>query len=112
MVRPGHRKRAGAGGISNAVNLTPPETISSKPRGLTEDDEHHIEALWFIPEDPVAISHEHLGMDHILHGDLPGAEAQFASARRRADKLGFPQGPYNHVLPSTWKSICALGEPV
>ena len=36
-------------------------------------------------------------MDRLLHGDLPGAEAEFADAARRADALGFPQGPHNHV---------------
>ncbi len=66
--------------------------------GLTEDDEHHIEALWFIPDDPIALAHEHLALDLLLHGDLPAAEAQFADAARRADELGFPQGPHNHLL--------------
>ena len=65
--------------------------------GLPEDDEHHIEELWFIPDDPIALAHEHLGLDRVFHGDLPGAEAQFGNAARRADQLGFPQGPYNHV---------------
>jgi tetratricopeptide (TPR) repeat protein len=64
---------------------------------LLEDDEHHIEELWFIPDDPIALAHEHLAMDRVLHGDLPAAEAQFADAARRADELGFPQGPYNHL---------------
>jgi class 3 adenylate cyclase len=64
---------------------------------LPEDNEHHFEELWFIPDDPIALAHEHLAMDRILHGDLPAAEAQFAHAARRADELGFPQGPYNHV---------------
>jgi hypothetical protein len=42
-------------------------------------------------------AHEHLAIDRLLRGDLPGAEAQFADAGRRADELGFPQSPYNHV---------------
>jgi class 3 adenylate cyclase/tetratricopeptide (TPR) repeat protein len=65
--------------------------------GLPEDDEHHIEELWFIPDDPIALAYEHLAMDRVFHGDLPGAEAQLRNAARRADELGFPQGPYNHV---------------
>jgi class 3 adenylate cyclase len=65
--------------------------------GVAEDDEHHIEALWFIPDDPIALAHEHLALHRILHGDLPGAEAQFRKAFERAGQLGFPQGPYNHV---------------
>jgi tetratricopeptide (TPR) repeat protein len=65
--------------------------------GLPEVDEHQIDELWFIPDDPIALAHEHLGMDRVLHGDLPTAEAQFGNAARRAQQLGFPQGPYNHV---------------
>jgi tetratricopeptide (TPR) repeat protein len=65
--------------------------------GLPEEDEHHTEALWFIPDDPIVLAHEHLGLDRVFHGDLAGAEAQFGNAARRADQLGFPQGPYNHV---------------
>jgi class 3 adenylate cyclase/tetratricopeptide (TPR) repeat protein len=65
---------------------------------LAEDDEHQIEALWFIPDDPIALAHEHLAMDRLLHGDLTGAEAQINDAMRRAEQLGFPQGPFNHVF--------------
>ncbi|HEV7422707.1 MAG TPA: adenylate/guanylate cyclase domain-containing protein [Mycobacterium sp.] len=63
--------------------------------GLAEDDEHQIEALWFIPDDPVALAHEHLALERILHGDLVGAEAQINNAMRRAEQLKFPQGPFN-----------------
>jgi class 3 adenylate cyclase/tetratricopeptide (TPR) repeat protein len=65
--------------------------------GVAEDDEHHIEELWFIPDDPIALAHEHLGLVHMLHGDLAVAEADFRNAYRHAEQLGFPQGPYNHV---------------
>src|SRR6185312_7817480 len=65
--------------------------------GVAEDDEHHIEELWFIPDDPIALAHEHLGLVHMLHGDLAIAEADFRNAYRHAEQLGFPQGPYNHV---------------
>ena len=65
--------------------------------GLAEDDKHHFEELWFIPDDPVVLAHEHLGLCHILHGDLHEAEAEFGKAFRRAGELAFPQGPYSHV---------------
>ena len=67
--------------------------------GLSEDD-HHIEALWFIPVDPVALAHEQLARDRLAHGDLTGAEAELVHAMRRADQLGFPQGPYNRISPT------------
>ncbi|VEG40764.1 protein kinase [Mycolicibacterium flavescens] len=65
--------------------------------GLAEDDAHQIGALWFIPDDPIALAHEHLAMNRLFQGDISGAEAEFANAVRRAQKLEFPQGPYNHV---------------
>lgn len=65
--------------------------------GLTEDDAHQIGALWFIPDDPIALAHEHLAMINLLNGDLASAEAEFVNAVRRAELLEFPQGPYNHV---------------
>jgi class 3 adenylate cyclase/tetratricopeptide (TPR) repeat protein len=65
--------------------------------GLTEDYEHRIQAVWFIPHDPVALAHEHLAWVHVVHGDLARAEAQLMRAVHRAGQLGYPQGPYNHV---------------
>ena len=78
--------------------------------GVAEDDEHHIEALWFIPDDPVALAHEHLGLVHMLHGDLAVAEADFRNAYRHAEQLGFPRGPYNHVYATDSRSRCELGQ--
>ena len=76
--------------------------------GFTEDDEHHLETLWFIPDDPIALAHEHLAMDRMLHGDLPAADAQFAEAVRRADELWFPQGPYNHLYATDMEILVCI----
>ncbi len=65
--------------------------------GLSEDDEHRMEDLWFIPHDAVASAYEHLAIDKVLHGDVAAAETDIANAMRRADDLDFPLGPYNHV---------------
>lgn len=64
---------------------------------LAEDYEHQIQALWFVPHDPVALSHEHLAWDRLIHGDLLGAEGQLIRAVHRAHHLGYPQRPYNHL---------------
>ncbi|MGV0835423.1 ATP-binding protein [Mycolicibacterium thermoresistibile] len=61
------------------------------------DEPLHFEALWFVPDDPLALAYEHLGLDCALHGDIAGAEAQFQHAVRRAEQLDFPQGHYNRV---------------
>jgi hypothetical protein len=65
--------------------------------GISEDETPHLEALWFIPHDSVAISHEHLAIDDVLHGDVEGAEVELLKARQRSEQLAFPTGPYNYV---------------
>jgi class 3 adenylate cyclase len=57
----------------------------------------HIDALWSIPTDPVAWSHVFLAVDRVLQGDPAGAETRLTQAVRRAEQLGFPLGPYNHI---------------
>ncbi len=58
-------------------------------------DQHQIDAVWFQPNDPVATAHIHLAWTRLVRGDLTGAEAELAQAARRAEQLGFPQGPYS-----------------
>jgi tetratricopeptide (TPR) repeat protein len=71
--------------------------FENAPAAMPEDGEYHIEAMWYIPHDPIAFAHEHLAIVFLLHGDLTGAEAQLTDGVRRADQLGFPLGPYNRV---------------
>jgi class 3 adenylate cyclase/tetratricopeptide (TPR) repeat protein len=59
--------------------------------------ERRLQDLWFVPHDPVALAHEHLAWDRLVHGDLAGAEEQLTRARGRADKLGYPQRSYNDL---------------
>ena len=60
-------------------------------------DRDQIEAVWFLPSEPIATAHLHLAWARLARGDLCGAEAALAQAARRADELGFPQGPYMHA---------------
>ena len=59
--------------------------------------ERRLQDLWFVPHDPVALAHEHLAWDRLVDGDLAGAEEQLTRARGRAEKLGYPQRPYNDL---------------
>ncbi|WP_197417530.1 serine/threonine-protein kinase PknK [Mycobacterium sp. GA-2829] len=61
------------------------------------EDRQRMGELWYVPHDPVAMAHEHLAMDRLWRGDLAGAEAATAAARRRADGLGAPLAAYNVV---------------
>ncbi|WP_256388882.1 AAA family ATPase [Mycobacterium sp. 1423905.2] len=65
--------------------------------GFVADDEHTMEDMWFIPHDAVAMAYEHLAIYQVLHGDVAAAKSAIAGAMQRADQLGFPLGPYNHV---------------
>ena len=64
---------------------------------LVDDYEHRIQAIWFVPHDPVALAHEHLAWYRLVQGDLAGAEVQLKRAVDRANQLGYPQKPYNHL---------------
>ena len=55
---------------------------------------HPIEAVWYLPNEPIASAHLHLALTCLLSGDLTGAEAELVQAERRAEELGFPQGPF------------------
>jgi class 3 adenylate cyclase len=64
---------------------------------LADEYEQRIQAIWFVPHDPVALAHEHLAWHRLVRGDLSGAEVQLKRAVDRADQLGYPQKPYNHL---------------
>ena len=63
--------------------------------GLAAADQHQIDAVWFQPNDPIASAYIHLALTRLVRGDLTGAEAELAQAARRAEQLGFPQGPFS-----------------
>ena len=63
--------------------------------GLAAADQREIDAVWIEPDEPVASAHLHLALLGLVRGDLTGVEAELAQVARRADKLGFPQGPFS-----------------
>jgi class 3 adenylate cyclase/tetratricopeptide (TPR) repeat protein len=65
--------------------------------GLANDYEQRIQAVWFVPHDPVALAHEHLAWYRLIQGDIAGADVQLKRAVDRASRLGYPQKPYNHL---------------
>jgi class 3 adenylate cyclase/tetratricopeptide (TPR) repeat protein len=79
---------------------------------MVEDDHNPVEAWWFVPHDPVALAHGHLAFVRLLCGDLAGAHAELIHAARRAEQLGFPQGPYNNVYTVDMESVicCEAGQ--
>jgi class 3 adenylate cyclase/tetratricopeptide (TPR) repeat protein len=64
---------------------------------LADDYEQRLQEIWFVPHDPVALAHEHLAWDRLVQGDLAGAEVQLKRAVDRANQLGYPQKPHNHL---------------
>ena len=52
------------------------------------------DADWFVVSEPLVYTHSHLAVARFMHGDLIGAETEFACAAHHAERLDFPQGPY------------------
>jgi tetratricopeptide (TPR) repeat protein len=70
-------------------------------------DRDQIDALWFVPSEPIVTAHLHLGWARLVRGDFTGAEAALAQAACRADELVFPQGPLMHAYTGFFESwIC------
>jgi class 3 adenylate cyclase/tetratricopeptide (TPR) repeat protein len=60
--------------------------------------DREIDALWFLPNDPVATAYQVRAWICLLQGDTAGFEADSRQALRQFEGLGFPKGPYNMAL--------------
>jgi tetratricopeptide (TPR) repeat protein len=60
-----------------------------------------VAAAWFVPNDPAAAMHAHLGLARFMAGDLAGADACLARAHAVAAGLEFPSGPWSAAY-ATW----------
>lgn len=68
---------------------------------------HDISAMWVIPYDPIAASHQQLAVVSCLRGQLVEATAHLQRSAIRSGELGFPEGPYSDLFGKsleTW--IC------
>lgn len=66
--------------------------------------DQRVAARWFVPNDPTASIHTHLGLARLVHGDAAGATEAFDAADRVAAELPFPQGAYSAAYNSTYRS--------
>ncbi|HEX5143905.1 MAG TPA: adenylate/guanylate cyclase domain-containing protein [Mycobacterium sp.] len=57
-----------------------------------------IEAVWFVPNDPIATAHIFTAWTRLIRGECTGIDGALADAGRRAATLGFPQGPYSEAF--------------
>jgi hypothetical protein len=74
----------------------------------TAVDQHEIDAVWFLPEEPIATARIYLALVGLVRGDLVGADAELAQAARRAEQLGVPQGAWSLAyarLVESWLRI-------
>jgi class 3 adenylate cyclase len=69
--------------------------LEAATAGFAAEGERDIDAVWFLPDDLIASAHLHLALTRLVRGDLTGAEAELALVVRRAEGLGFPQGPFS-----------------
>lgn len=62
-----------------------------------------LDAVWFVPNEPIASTHTHLALARAVQGEMRGAEEQFAAAQARAAQLAFPQGPFSHAYSQCYE---------
>ena len=75
---------------------------------VSELDKADIDALWYMPNDPIALAHHHLALTRLMRGDLVGAQAELAQAAGWIQQLDFPLGPYSLAYAGFVESwICA-----
>ena len=68
------------------------EALQASPTERSSD------VVSFIPLDPVDNARLHAGLLHMVQGDHARADAEVGLVLARAERLGFPQGAYTHVL--------------
>ncbi|OBG30222.1 adenylate/guanylate cyclase domain-containing protein [Mycobacterium sp. 852002-51057_SCH5723018] len=91
------------GEFDAAVTYFTEATAGRAPAG-----QHPIEAVWYLPNEPLASAHLHLSLIRMWRGDLVAAEAELGFAARRAAHLGFPQGGFMECFGrfmATWVHI-------
>ena len=59
---------------------------------LVAEPTNDVDAVWFVPNDPVASMHTHLALARFTAGDTKGAEAQLRLTIECTAALPFPQG--------------------
>ncbi len=79
------------GDFPHALNIL--EGVRSDPSIQIESSD--VDRVWFVPNDPIASIHVHLGLARFMQGDPDGAEAAHAEAMAIADQLAFPQGAWS-----------------
>jgi class 3 adenylate cyclase len=70
---------------------------------LSDLDVDVLDAVWFVPNEPVASTHTHLALARAVQGDFAEADAEFAESRRRADSLSYPQGPFSRAYSQCYE---------
>jgi len=70
----------------------------------THGVDRRVTSRWFVPNDPTASIHTHLGLARCIRGDPAGAAAAFDVADLIAAELPFPQGPYSAAYNQTYRA--------
>ena len=86
----------------------PPARTSRRPRRARSQQTTRLTRCGSIPADPIALARIHLALTCLVRGDLADAEAELTHAARRAEQLGFPQGPHTLAYArfvESWRRI-------
>jgi class 3 adenylate cyclase len=69
---------------------------------LARPEEQSVSPFWPLPNDPIAVSAIALGCLATLRGDSEEAGRWEARARDRAERIGFPRGPWSMAFVKTY----------
>jgi hypothetical protein len=75
---------------------------------LVADPGGEVDAVWFVPNDPVAAMHTHLAIARFTAGDSRGADAQLRLTAEVTAALPFPQGAWSQAYAmwlTAWMQI-------
>ncbi|MEO6793387.1 MAG: AAA family ATPase [Mycobacterium sp.] len=95
--RPALEAMCGVGALMRGDFTVARGCFEQATAGEEAADQPQIDAMWFLPNEPIASAHVNLALADLMRGDLTRAEAGLARATSRVAQLGFPEGPYTRA---------------
>ena len=82
--------------------------LESAIANLADVDVEALDSLWYLPNEPRAMTFHHLALTRLMRGDVAGAGAEVERAKGWIGQLAFPQGPYSLAYASFIESWIGL----
>lgn len=92
--RPAFEAMAGVGALLRGEFTAARCHFEQATTGEEAVDHQRIDAMWYLPNEPIASAHVNLALADVLRGDLAAAEVELARAADQVAQLRFPEGPF------------------